>query len=509
MRRALPPVFAAALLAAAGPGPAQENAVADSWLPASPQRLPRWRGFNLTNKFYRGSPTSDGPFLEEDFRWIHEFGFNFVRLPMDYRTWIVGDDWTQFNEDTLKEIDQAVAWGEKYHIHVMINFHRAPGYTVANPKEERSLWTDPEAQRVCALHWATFARRYRGIPSERLSFNLFNEPAGVSPEDYVRVVTPIVEAIRAEDPDRLIVSDGLQWGQRPCLELAPLGLAQATRGYAPMELTHYQASWVRGERFPMPTWPRFVANGTLASPNKNELSAEARAPLVIDGPFAAPTALRLHVMVVSTRADLVVRADGQEIWRKELVCGPGEGEWKTAEFKEQWQVWQNTYDRDYETVVPAGTQRVEIAVASGDWMQLTEIGLRPEGGEERALPLTTDWNRPPAQLHYDPAAGLTSTQQQGREWLWETMIVPWLEAQKLGIGVMVGEFGAFNKTPHDVTLRWMEDCLRNWQEAGWGWALWNFRGSFGILDSGRADVAYEDFEGHRLDRQMLELLQRY
>jgi hypothetical protein len=74
---------------------------------------------------------------------------------------------------------------------------------------------------------------------------------------------------------------------------------------------------------------------------------------------------------------------------------------------------------------------------------------------------------------------------------------------------MVGEFGAFNQTPHPVVLRWMDDCLAVWQEAGWGWALWNFRGAFGVLDSGRADVTYEDFHGHQLDRRMLDLLQRY
>ena len=65
-----------------------------------------------------------------------------------------------------------------------------------------------------------------------------------------------------------------------------------------------------------------------------------------------------------------------------------------------------------------------------------------------------------------------------------------------------------NKTPHGVTLRWMEDCLRNWRDAGLGWALWNFRGSFGVLDSERADVNYEDWRGHKLDRKMLDLLQR-
>jgi endoglucanase len=57
-------------------------------------------------------------------------------------------------------------------------------------------------------------------------------------------------------------------------------------------------------------------------------------------------------------------------------------------------------------------------------------------------------------------------------------------------------------------LAWLGDWLDVWRELGWGWAMWNFRGSFGILDSEREDVAYEDWNGHRLDRAMLDLLQR-
>ena len=43
----------------------------------------------------------------------------------------------------------------------------------------------------------------------------------------------------------------------------------------------------------------------------------------------------------------------------------------------------------------------------------------------------------------------------------------------------------------------------------WGWSLWNLRGSFGVLDSGRTDVAYEDFHGHKLDAAMLKLLRSH
>lgn len=494
------------LVLAAAPILAQEPAV--SLPPAAHDRLPRWRGFNLLEKFHL--EWSNGPFVEEDFRLIRELGFNFVRLPMDYRTWIVEGDWTRLNEAVLTEIDAAVAWGEQYGIHVMLNFHRAPGYTVASPAEPRSLWTDAEAQRVCALHWAAFARRYRGVPNHRLSFNLFNEPAGLDEAAYAAVVERVVAAIRAEDPERLIVSDGLDYGARPALSLAPLRLAQATRGYAPGPLTHYLATWVAGaDRYPLPSWPYRHASGTLYAPTKPDLDAAALEPIRVGGPLGGAV-LRLRVGEVSSRAELAVRAGGQTLWSRAFVPAEGPGEWAESRFEERWRIWVGRWDKDYEITLPDGCTALEIAVTAGDWLRLTELGLRRDGAEE-ALRLSPDWNRRPAQVTWTPGAAepLTVDGALDRQWLWDTMIVPWQRAEAAGIGVMVGEFGAWNTVPHAVTLRWMEDCLRNWRAAGWGWALWNFRGSFGILDSARQDVTYEPFAGHRLDRAMLELLQRY
>lgn len=479
--------------------------------PATPQDLPPWRGFNLLEKFHR--QWNNGPFVESDFRMIHELGFNFVRLPMDYRVWIKDDDWNQFDETQLRQIDQAVAWGKKYSIHVCINFHRAPGYTVAAPPEATDLWTDPTAQRVCAEHWAQFARRYRGIPSDQLSFNLFNEPSHVSSAAYVKVVRKIAAAIRAEDPQRLIISDGLQWGREPILQLAELQIAQATRGYTPMDITHYQASWVDGaDHYPEPTWPRPMAYGTLYVPSKPGMSPEAIRPMVIEGRFDRATPLRMRVNVVSSKATLVAKADGTVFWQKAFRCGPGTGEWKQANYIKEWQAFQNVYDRDYEAVIPAGTRRVELAVTEGDWLSLSEIALRRADGRQDRLVLRPGWDQPTAQIAYnaeDREQTFGGSKMEDRQWLWETGILPWQQAQKQGIGVVVGEFGCYNKTPHHVTLAWMEDCLANWKQADWGWALWNFRGSFGILDSQREDVQYEDFQGHRLDRKMLELLRKY
>lgn len=479
------------------------------WLPASPEKLPRWRGFNLLEKFLL--PGGRKPFVEKDFQLISKLGFNFVRLPMDYRFWIKDGNCEEFDEPTLREIDQAVEWGRKYGIHVCINFHRAPGYTVASPPEKTSLWTDPETQRVCAKHWGTFARRYKGIPSERLSFNLMNEPANVQPEVYLAVVRKLVDAIRAEDPSRLIISDGLQWGQQPLMELREMRVAQATRGYTPMEISHYKANWIGDVKFPEPQWPRpLPPNGILMSPSKPEGSF----PLVIDGPFALPTLLRLRVQRVSVAAQLIVEADGKKVLEKAFKCGPGEGEWKKAEFNEQYKIYQNLYDRDYTAAIPTGTKQVQVRVTSGDWLEVSEVGLSPSrpGVKETKLELSQQWGKKPEPFRFapgEPGGPILGLPMQDRQWLWKTAVQHWKDAQTKGCGVMVGEWGAFNKTPHDVVLRWAEDSLANWKEAGFGWALWNFRGSFGILDSGREDVEYEAFEGHKLDRKFLELLQRY
>lgn len=323
----------------------------------SAKHLPRWRGFNLLDKFGYGRCE---PFTETDFAWIAEWGFDFVRLPMTYKCWTEEGDWLAVREDQLKQIDEAVAFGRKHGVHVCLNFHRAPGYCVGNPPEPLNLWRDEEALDVCAFHWGLFAERFEGVPNEALSFNLVNEPPPIPPETYVRVATRLVEAIRAEDPKRLIIADGLM-GRVPVPELIPLGIAQSTRGYDPMQLTHYKASWVpMADKWPEPAeWP--------------------------------------------------LRADGK------VICD--------------------------------------------------------------------------------------------KEKLRERLIQPWKDLEAQGVGVHVGECGSHNCTPHPVVMGWLKDCLELWHEAGWGWALWNLSGSFGVLDSGRADVAYEDFHGHPLDRELLTLLQ--
>jgi hypothetical protein len=62
-----------------------------------------------------------------------------------------------------------------------------------------------------------------------------------------------------------------------------------------------------------------------------------------------------------------------------------------------------------------------------------------------------------------------------------------------------------NKTPPDVVLAWVSDFLSLWHEANWGWALWNLRGTFGVMDSLCAVVLLHP----RIDRTELVTLSLY
>ena len=325
--------------------------------------LPRWRGFNLLDFF---TTRSSGEVSEDDFRWIAGWGFNFVRLPMCYTLWMDPREPEQFFPPMLEKIDRALELAQQYSIHLCLNFHRAPGYCV-NPElqEPYSLWKDEEAVRAFCRHWQMFADRYRETPSDLLSFNLVNEPSApgnevMTREEHARAIRAAVRAIRETDAARLIIADGVSWGNDPCPELAELGIAQSCRAYLPMGISHYQAHWIDSEAFPAPAWP---------------------------------------------------------------------GGWHYGEI----------------------------------------------------------WDRRRLEQHY------------GR----------WAQLARQGVGVHCGEGGAFNRTPHAVTLRWLRDVLDILRKLNIGIALWNFRGAFGILDSERQDVAYEAWHGHKLDREMLSLLQEF
>jgi len=345
--------------------------------------LPQWKGFNLLDYFsptkrenYEASQTT-----EDDFKWIADWGFDFVRLPMAYPRYldinpekkIKISEVNKFSNKVLDEIDQLVFMAHKQGLHVSINLHRAPGYCInAGFHEPFNLWKDKEAKEAFYTHWGMWANRYKNISSEKISFDLLNEPSfredlndqfskssTLPGELYREVAMGAAKAIRAANPNHLIIADGNNVGNSVIPELIDLNMGQSCRGYYPHYISHYQAPWVFKDpsTAPTPVWPGVIDNKNF--------------------------------------------------------------------------------------------------------------------GKEQLLE------------YYKP----------------------WIEIISKGVGVHCGECGCWKNTPHEVFLAWFGDILDIFSENKIGFALWNFRGDFGILDSGRKDVQYEDWYGHKLDRKLLSLLQ--
>jgi aryl-phospho-beta-D-glucosidase BglC (GH1 family) len=116
-------------------------------------------------------------------------------------------------------------------------------------------------------------------------------------------------------------------------------------------------------------------------------------------------------------------------------------------------------------------------------------------------------NKDPESLPEPKWPGQVGDKYLSRQML-EEFYKPWIALVNQGVGVHCGECGCWNKTPHAVFLAWFGDVLDILSSNGIGFALWEFRGDFGILDSGRADVQYQDWYGHKLDRKLLDLLRK-
>ncbi len=462
------------------------------------------KGFNLLGKF--DVSWSNSGFSEKEFIVIHELGFNFVRLPLDFRTYTQYGNWDKFVEAELVKIDKAVEWGIKYDVHVCINLHRAPGYCVNSTtlpvSQQRDLWTDSVAQTAFVNHWKLFANRYKDVSPDKLSFNLVNEPSNVSEEAYVKIMKKAIGAIHEISPDRLIFVDGMNYARDIILSLKDEpNVAQALHSYDPFQLTHYKAGWVNGSSdWPVPHWPMLWVSNYLYGPWKSEF----KSPLVFQGSFSEGAEITVNVRQVSVESTLRIKAGNKVIYSRKFVCGPELGKDFTQIVETQWG-YQNISNKDFSVTLTEPVESITFENASGDWMTVNSITISLSENTKTYYLSDGSWGKMQAAYIIDEDGNLKT--QDGEDLLpFEDYRRNFSLAREHQIPIMIQEFGVHNQTPHNVTIDFLTDLSRFFRENEMGWALWNLTGSFGIFNSNRTDCSYETYQGYKLDRAMLDAL---
>src|SRR5437868_6861253 len=221
-------------------------------------KLPKWKGFNLLD-FFSPNPHSEKlTTKEEHLKWMQDWGFDFVRLPIAYPYYlnidrsknITPEEVYHIDEKAVDRIDSLVTMAQKYGMHVSINLHRAPGYCInAGFHEPYNLWVDEAAQDAFNFHWGMWAKRYKNVSSKKISFDLVNEPSmrddmndqhsksGPVPGDvYRKVAKRAAETIQKENKNHLVIADGNSGGNVVIPELVDLNISQSCRGYYPHQI---------------------------------------------------------------------------------------------------------------------------------------------------------------------------------------------------------------------------------------------------------------------------------
>lgn len=220
-----------------------------------------WTGFNFQWLTSWSETAQPAPADLKALDFLVKHGFNFARLACDYRFWTVDGDYFKLRNETLEQIDGYLEECRSRGIHFSLNMHRVPGYCINQPEIERhNLWQDVEAQDGIVFQWESFAKRYKDVPSEVLSFDLINEPPdigqfGMTRDVHEKLIRRIVAAIRDIDPERTIIIDGLEGGHIAMPELADLDLVHSGRGYQPMPVSHHGANWWSGWKGYEPVYP--------------------------------------------------------------------------------------------------------------------------------------------------------------------------------------------------------------------------------------------------------------
>ena len=149
---------------------------------------------------------------DADAAFLAESGLNCVRIPVNYRH--LESDLRPFEiiGDGFRHLDRAIEAGAAHGVYSIIDLHALPvsenqHWHSDNPTHRALFWEHRHFQDRVVNLWEAIADRYKGN-AWVAGYNLMNEPA----DESRAVVGPFYErlaaAIRAVDPDHILLFDG-------------------------------------------------------------------------------------------------------------------------------------------------------------------------------------------------------------------------------------------------------------------------------------------------------------
>jgi len=207
------------------------------------------RGVNLGMWLAQYPVKDDGYFdsyiTQDDIKRIARYGFDHVRLPIDYRIIESDENPGVYSDAGLSRIERAIEWALAESLEVILDLHHAPGY-IFDALADSKLFDDVPLQDRFVNLWLAMSKRFSHF-DENLIFEMLNEVVEPDSTRWNALAHRTIAAIRALDPTRQIVYGGNCYSsvsELKNIDRYPAdGIIYTFHFYEPLLFTHQYAFW--------------------------------------------------------------------------------------------------------------------------------------------------------------------------------------------------------------------------------------------------------------------------
>lgn len=184
---------------------------------------------------------------EDDLKQIAEWGFDHIRLPIDYE--VLEDERGNEKKEGYGYIKRLIEWCGQYQLGVILDLHKAYGYDFNNAgsQKKNNLFSDAGLQERFIRLWVNIATTFGSY--KNVAFELLNEVVERENAQVWNVlIHKTVSAIRKVTVNTPIVYGGIQWNSVKTLKLLDIpkedNIIFTFHFYEPLLFTHQKAPWV-------------------------------------------------------------------------------------------------------------------------------------------------------------------------------------------------------------------------------------------------------------------------
>ncbi|VBB47312.1 Glycoside hydrolase family 5 [uncultured Paludibacter sp.] len=201
-------------------------------------QIPFSRGVNLTGWFQTSNARQIqfSKYTKKDFQNIKSLGCDVIRLPINLFGMTSGNPDYTLDPLFLEFLDEAVNWAEELQMHLILDNHSTDDLASKNP----------DLESILVKVWTQMAEHFSNR-SQYISFEIMNEPNGITTQTWGEIQQKAINAIRASDKSHFIIVGGASWNTYSELSSLPYytdtKLIYTFHFYDPFVFTHQGATW--------------------------------------------------------------------------------------------------------------------------------------------------------------------------------------------------------------------------------------------------------------------------